>query len=263
MWTGEANISTTHPTAIIDKTAQLGKNVDVGPFSVIEENVIIGDNTKISSHVSVKANTVIGDDCNIYQHAILGEIPQDLKFGGEKTFLEIGDRTTVRECCTLNRGTTDRGKTSIGSDVLLMAYVHIAHDCIIGDRVILANTVQLGGHVTLGYHVTVGGMTPIHQFCKVGDHAFVGGAYRVVQDVPPYILVSGEPLRYGGTNVIGLRRRGFSQETRSLIKKAYRYIYRSGLNFSQAIESIKTELEQTSEIQNILNFIENSERGLV
>ncbi|MBC8213562.1 MAG: acyl-ACP--UDP-N-acetylglucosamine O-acyltransferase [Candidatus Marinimicrobia bacterium] len=256
-------MSLIHPTALIDQTTRLGVNVEVGPFSVIEENVIIGDNTKISSHVSIKSNTVIGDDCNIFQHAILGEIPQDLKFGGEKTFLEIGDRTTVRECCTLNRGTDDRGKTTIGSDVLLMAYVHVAHDCVIGDKSILANAVQLGGHVSLGYHVTVGGMTPIHQFCRVGDHAFVGGAYRVVQDVPPYILVSGEPLRYAGTNVIGLRRRGFSQETRTLIKKAYRYIYRSELTLSKAIESIKIELKQTSEIQSILNFIENSERGLV
>jgi len=190
-------------------------------------------------------------------------LPQDLKFDGEKTELVIGDRTRVREYCTLNRGTSAHGKTEIGSDVLIMAYVHVGHDCIIGDNVILANSISLGGHVEIGYHATIGGLTPVHQFCKIGEHAFVGGAYRVVQDVPPYILATGEPMKYAGLNNVGLRRRGFSQEQRATIKKVYHKIFRSKMNVSQALEWIKNEMEQTTEVQKIIHFIETSSRGLI
>ncbi len=252
-----------HPTAIIHDETKIGNNVSIGPFCIIDKNVEIGDNTEIHASVSVKEFTRIGKDCKIFQGAVIGEIPQDLKFGGEDSLLEIGDRTTIRECCTLNRGTKDRGKTLIGSDCLLMAYVHVAHDCFVGDKTILANGVQLAGHVTIGHNVTIGGMTPVHQFCNVGDHAFVGGGYRVVQDLPPYILATGEPLKYAGVNSVGLRRRGFSTESRTLIKRAYRQLFQSKLNVSQAVETIKKEIEITPEIQNILAFIENSSRGLI
>lgn len=252
-----------HPSAIIDPKAQIGENVKVGPFVIIENDVVIGDGTEIKSAAVIKSGARIGKECRIFQSAVISEIPQDLKFSGEKTLLEIGDRTTVREFCTLNRGTSELGKSSIGNDCLLMAYVHVAHDCVIGDKTILANGVQLAGHVSIGYHVTIGGMTPIHQFCNVGDHAFVGGGYRVVQDVPPYILASGEPLKFAGVNNVGLRRRGFSSESRMNIKRVYKQIFYSAMNMSESIKEIKSNIEQTEEVKIILNFIENSNRGLI
>lgn len=252
-----------HPSAIIDPKAQIGENVKVGPFVIIENDVVIGDGTEIKSSAVIKSGARIGKECRIFQSAVISEIPQDLKFSGEKTLLEIGDRTTVREFCTLNRGTSELGKSSIGNDCLLMAYVHVAHDCVIGDKTILANGVQLAGHVSIGYHVTIGGMTPIHQFCNVGDHAFVGGGYRVVQDVPPYILASGEPLKFAGVNNVGLRRRGFSSESRMNIKRVYKQIFYSAMNMSESIKGIKSNIEQTEEVKIILNFIENSNRGLI
>jgi UDP-N-acetylglucosamine acyltransferase len=252
-----------HPSAIIDPKAQIGENVKVGPFVIIENDVVIGDGTEIKSSAVIKSGARIGKECRIFQSAVISEIPQDLKFSGEKTLLEIGDRTIVREFCTLNRGTSELGKSSIGNDCLLMAYVHVAHDCVIGDKTILANGVQLAGHVSIGYHVTIGGMTPIHQFCNVGDHAFVGGGYRVVQDVPPYILASGEPLKFAGVNNVGLRRRGFSSESRMNIKRIYKQIFYSAMNMSESIKEIKSNIEQTEEVKIILNFIENSNRGLI
>lgn len=252
-----------HSNAIIDPSAKLGDGISVGPFAIIEKNTEIGQNVEIASHVVVKEGTILGNNCRIFSGAILGEIPQDLKFGGEKTLLEIGDNTTIREYCTLNRGTNARGKTSIGKDCLIMAYVHVGHDCDIADNVILANGISLGGHVEIGYHAAIGGHTPVHQFCRVGDHAFVGGAYRVVQDIPPYILASGEPMAFAGINAIGLRRRGFDRETRSLIKKAYTRIYRSDQNVTQALKSIRAEMELTDELNNIITFIEKSDRGII
>ena len=252
-----------HPQALVDKQAQLGENVSVGPFSIVENNTVIGDGTHIASSALIASGARIGKDCQIHHGAVVGTIPQDLKFGGEETTLVIGDRTVIREYCDLNRGTNSRGKSVVGSDCLLMAYVHVAHDCIVGNHVIIANGVQLGGHVEIEEWTILGGMTPVHQFCRVGQHAMVGGHFRVVQDVPPYIMTSGEPLRFGGLNSIGLRRRGFSKESISLLKKAYRLLYRSNLNVSQAVERIKQELEITPEINNVLNFIKKSERGLI
>ena len=249
--------------ALIDSNAQIGDNVKIGPFVIIENDVVIGDGTEIKSSAVIKSGARIGKECRIFQSAVIAEIPQDLKFEGEKTLFEMGDRTTVREFCTLNRGTSELGKSSVGNDCLLMAYVHVAHDCVIGDKTILANGVQLAGHVSIGYHVTIGGMTPIHQFCNVGDHAFVGGGYRVVQDVPPYILATGEPLKFAGVNNVGLRRRGFSAESRMNIKHAYKKIFYSDINMSQSIESIKSDFEQTEEVITILSFVENSNRGLI
>ena len=182
---------------------------------------------------------------------------------GEKSQLIIGDSTTIREFCTLNRGTKVTGETTIGNYCFLMAYVHVAHDCIIGNYTILSNAVQVGGHVEIGHHVTIGGMTPVHQFCNVGDYSFIGGGLRIVQDVPPFVLAMNEPLQYSGLNVIGLRRQKFSAELRKNLKRAYQLIYNSTLNLSQAIEKIKSDFTETPEINNILEFIEKSERGLI
>ncbi|RMD93214.1 MAG: acyl-ACP--UDP-N-acetylglucosamine O-acyltransferase [Calditrichaeota bacterium] len=251
------------PLAQVNPKAELGEGVTVGPFSIIEEDVIIGPGTRVASHVLIARGARIGASCQIHHGAVLSTIPQDMKFAGEETTLEIGDRTIVREYATLNRGTKDRWKTIIGHDCLIMAYVHVAHDCIIGNHVILANAVNMAGHVIIEDYANIGGLVPIHQFVRVGTHAFVGGGYRIAKDVPPYVLASGEPLKYAGLNVVGLKRRGFSSETLAILKKAYKFIYRSNLNVSQALEKIKSELEITREIQNIIKFIENSQRGII
>ena len=256
-------MSNIHSTCMIDKNANLGKNISIGPYSIIEDNVHIGDNTIIHSYVHIKSGTTIGKNNRIFQNCIIGEEPQDLKYSNEKTSLIIGDNNIIRENCTLNRGTKHSGKTIIKNNCLLMAYVHVAHDCIIEDKVVLTNGVQLGGHVEIGYHVTIGGMSPVHQFCKVGQHAFIGGGRVALQDVPPYILATGEPLQYAGINSVGLRRRKFNQDIRNNIKMAYKFIYKSNLNIKEALQSMKNKLEITEEINNIIKFIENSDRGLI
>ena len=237
--------------------------MSIGHFVIIEENVTIGDDTWIDANSHIKSYTAIGKRCKIFNGAVVGEIPQDLKFEGEKTKLIIGNNTTIREFCTLNRGTKDSGVTKIGNNCLLMAYVHVAHDCIIGDNSILANGVQLGGHVEIGNNTTIGGMTPVHQFCKIGDFAFIGGGLRIVQDVPPFILAMGEPLKFSGLNTVGLRRNNFSSEVRNNIKKAYSIIYKSEMNRTQALTAIKKMFKKVSEIDQIISFINNSSRGLI
>ncbi len=206
-------------TAIISKKSIIGKNVSIGPYCIIEDDVVIGDNTSIGPYSIIKKFTEIGNDCRIFSHCVLGEIPQDKKFNNEITKLIIGDRNTIREFCTINRGTDESGKTIIGNDCLFMAYVHVAHDCILKNDIILANGVQLGGHVEINDFAIVGGMTPVHQFCKIGKYAFVGGGLRVVQDVPPFIIANGEPLKFSGINILGLRRRKFNSLDRDKIKK--------------------------------------------
>lgn len=252
-----------HPTAIVHPQAQLGENVVVGPFTIIEDDVKIGNDVQIASHVLIHAGTRVGDRCRIFKGAVLGTDPQDLKYAGEKTTLEIGDETTVREFCTLNRGSSHRHRTVIGKKCLLMAYVHVAHDCILGDNVILANAVNMAGHVTIEEFVSIGGMTPIHQFVRIGRHAFVGGGLRVNQDVPPYILAAGEPIQFAGINRIGLTRRGFSAETLSRLKQVYKLIYRSGLNTTQALQQIEATIEPTVEVKYVVDFIKSSERGII
>lgn len=252
-----------HNTSIVNVDAKIGKNVEIGAYSIVEKNVVIGDGTIIHPYVHIKSGTTIGKNNKIFQNSTVGEDPQDLKYNNEKTTLVIGDNNVIRENCTLNKGTTEANKTVIKNNCLLMAYVHVAHDCIVDDKVILANGVQLGGHVEIGFHSTVGGMTPVHQFCKVGDHSFVGGGRVVLQDVPPYILATGEPLQYAGINTVGLRRRKFNQESRTLIKSAYKLIYKSNLNISQAIDSIKSNIQLTDEIKKIITFISKSDRGLI
>lgn len=252
-----------HPTAIVDSKAGIGEDVSIGPYSVIQDDVIIGDGCQISSHVLIHSGTRVGQKCRVFKGAVLGTDPQDLKYAGEKTTLEIGDETTIREFCTLNRGSSHRLKTVVGSKTLLMAYVHIAHDCIIGNNVILANAVNMAGHVTIEDFVSVGGMTPIHQFVRIGKYSFIGGGLRVPKDVPPYMLAADEPLTYEGINRVGLSRRGFSTQTMMQLRRAYKLIYRSKLNVSQAISQIESTMELIPEIQDIINFIKSSERGII
>jgi UDP-N-acetylglucosamine acyltransferase len=249
--------------SIISDKSKLGNNVSIGPYCIIEDNVIIGDNTTIGSHTIIKEYTEIGQDCNIFSHCVIGEVPQDKKYNGEKSKLIIGNNNTIREFCTLNRGTAESGSTQIGNNCLFMAYVHIGHDCILKNDIILANGVQLGGHVEIDDYGIVGGMTPVHQFCKIGMHAFIGGGLRVVQDVPPYIIANGEPLKFSGINILGLRRRKFSSEERNNIKKVYKLLYNSDYNTSQAIKKIESTFEINDSIQNIINFILSSKRGLI
>lgn len=252
-----------HPTALVDAKAELAEGVTVGPFSVIEGGVEIEEGSQIHSHVLVASGARIGKNCQIHHGTVVATIPQDLKFSGEKTTLEIGDNTIVREFCDLNRGTEQSNKTVIGKDSFLMAYTHVAHDCLVGDHVVIANGVQLGGHVTIEDWVIIGGLVAVHQFCSMGQHAFVGGGFRAVQDVPPYILAAGEPLTYKGLNAIGLKRRGFSKETIGLLRKCYRIIYRSKLNTSQALRRIRSEMDMTTEIHVVLEFFEKSDRGII
>ena len=252
-----------HPTAIVDAKAELRPGVSIGPYSVVQDDVFIGDNTMIDSHVLIHAGARLGKRCRIAKGAVVGSDPQDLKYAGQKTTIEIGDDTVIREFCTLNRGTTFHYKTVIGSKCLLMAYVHVAHDCIIGDNVILANAVNMAGHVTIESFASIGGMSPIHQFVRIGCHAFVGGGLRVNKDVPPYILAAGEPIQFAGINRIGLTRRGFTAETLHEIRGAYKTIYRSNLNTTQALEKIRSESNIIPEVKIILDFIESSERGII
>lgn len=256
-------MTTLHPTAIVDPGARLADNVSVGPFSIVEKDVEIGEGTRIHGHCYIANGARIGRDVQIHNGSVVASVPQDLKFAGEETVLEIGDRTVVREFCDLNRGTHERGSSRIGEDCFLMAYVHVAHDCWVGNKVILANAVQLAGHVTIEDRVSVGGMSPVHQFCRIGQHAFIGGGFRVVQDVPPYILAAGEPLTYKGLNIVGLRRRGFSQESIAALRRCYRFVYQSKLNTSQALDRIRNEMDLTPEVSVVLEFIDKSERGVI
>jgi UDP-N-acetylglucosamine acyltransferase len=251
-----------HATAIVDASARLGDDVSIGPFTVIGPNVTIEAGTRVGPHVFIERNTTIGRDCRIHNGAVLGSDPQDLKFGGEETWLHVGEQTTVREYATLNRGTSAHGKTEIGSHCLLMSYSHVAHDCVIGDHVIVSNAVNMGGHVTIGEWAIVGGLTAIHQFVRIGAHAFVGGAARVQKDVPPYVKAAGSPLALYGLNSVGLQRRGFSEEVRSELKKAYRLLFASTYNVTQAIERARSELKRSPEVDAFLTFIEESERGV-
>jgi UDP-N-acetylglucosamine acyltransferase len=252
-----------HPKSVINPSAKIGRNVSIGPFTVVESNTEIGDNTRIESCVKVGYGARIGKDCHIFHGAVISEIPQDLKFQGEDTIVIIGDRTQIREYTTIHRGTKARQKTQIGSDCLLMAYTHIAHDCIVGNHVILVNAVMLGGHVTIDDWASIGGMTGVHQFAHIGKHAFIGGGYRCPQDVPPYILAAGEPLKFNGLNVVGLRRHGFSNESINQLKEVYRIIYRSEFNISQALDQISSGFEPTEDIQEIVSFIQESKRGII
>jgi len=251
-----------HPTAVVDEGAAIADGVVVGPYAIIGPNVVIGAGTRVGGHVLIERDTTVGENVSIHHGAVLGSDPQDLKYEGEQTHLYVGDRTVIREYATLNRGTRARGYTKVGSDCLLMAYVHIAHDCVIGDHVILSNAVNMGGHVEIDDWAAVGGVTPIHQFVRIGRHAFVGGASRVQKDVPPFVRVAGNPIEMYGLNSVGLQRRGFPESVRRELKRAYKLFFQSTLNVSQALERARQELEPLPEIEQFLTFIEESERGI-
>lgn len=251
-----------HPTALVDSAAELEEGVQVGPFSIIGPGVRIGARTRIASQVLIERNTSLGEECVICHGAVLGTDPQDLKYAGEDSWLRVGDRTTVREYATLNRGTRAAGSTIVGSDCLLMAYAHVAHDCLLGNGVILANSVNMGGHVSIGDAVGVGGGTQIHQFVRIGAHAYVGGGSAVRKDVPPFVKASGSPLQLYGLNSVGLQRRGFPETTRRELKRAYRLFFASNHNTTQALALAAQELEPLPEVETFLDFFRDTERGV-
>jgi UDP-N-acetylglucosamine acyltransferase len=252
-----------HPTALVSPEAVLGAEVEVGPFAIVGPQVTVGPRSRIGARAILEQNVRLGAECRVGIGSILGGAPQDLKYAGEETWVEVGDGTIIREYCTINRGTTQSRRTSLGKNCLVMTYVHIAHDCHIGDRVVLANGVQLAGHVTIDTCATLSGLTPVHQFVKIGAYAFVGGMSRVTKDVPPYTKAVGNPMKLYGLNAVGLQRHGFSAEVVAELKKAYRLFFRSGLNISQALDRARTELAQLPEVTTFLQFIEESGRGVL
>jgi len=250
-------------TAIISPKAELGADVQIGAYSVIGDNVTIGAGTVIGPHVVIDPFVSVGSNCRIFQYAALGAIPQDLKFGGETSYVKIGNGCIIREFVTIHRGTAlGAGVTEIGEECLLMNYVHIAHDCRIGRRVVMANNATLAGHITIGSHTTIGGLSAVHQFVKVGDYAFIGGMTGIPKDIPPYVIASGERARLHGLNLVGLKRFGFSQKTVKELKKAYRIIFRVGLTLTQAVERVRAEVDQVPEVVKFIEFIKASERGI-
>ncbi len=251
-----------HPTALVDPSAELGEGVLVGPFAIVGPNVQVGDGTELGPRVYIERDTVLGRDCRIGHGAVLGTDPQDLKYKGEVTTLEVGDRTVVREFATLNRGTAASGKTVVGSDCLLMAYAHVAHDCELGSHVILSNAVNMAGHVVMEDYAIVGGLTAIHQFVRIGAHAFVGGGSRVPQDVPPYCRVAGNPPKLYGLNTVGLDRRGFGAEVRAGLKSAYRTLFHSRIVLSRALDEVDADVASLPEVGHLISFIRASERGI-
>jgi UDP-N-acetylglucosamine acyltransferase len=256
-------MTTIDPRALVSPKATIGENVTVGPFAIIEDDVVIGNGTTIGSHALIANGARIGKDCRIHHGAVLGTVPQDLKFHGEATTLEVGDATTIREYATLNRGTTDRGRTTVGSHCFIMAYAHIAHDCAVGNHVILANSVNMAGHVVIEDYVVIGGLVPIHQFVRVGRHAMIGGGFRVAKDVPPYILAGHEPLAFQGLNIVGLKRRNFPTPVLDALQQAYTTLYHSQMNVTQALAKIKGEDKVPDEVRHVIEFIEKSKRGII
>jgi UDP-N-acetylglucosamine acyltransferase len=251
-----------HPTAIVDPAATLGPGVRVGAQAIIGPSVTIGARTEIGPGAMIERNTVLGEDCRVFRGAVLGTDPQDLKFDGEETWLHVGDRTQIREYATLNRGTSASGQTRVGSDCLLMAYVHVAHDCVLGDRINISNGTQLAGHVRIEDWAILSGLVAVHQFVRIGRHAFIGGLSRISQDVAPFCRVSGNPPKIYGLNSVGLERRGFPTESRAALKKAYRTLFQSELNLSQALVRVREELPMEGEVGEFIEFIESSERGV-
>lgn len=251
------------PRAVVSPQARLGPDVTVGPFSVIGPGVEIGPRSIIGPHAVINGPTIIGADNHVYQFASIGDAPQDKKYGGEPTRLVIGERNVFREFCTVNRGTTHRGVTTIGDDNLLMACAHVAHDCVVGSHTVFANGAVLGGHVEIGDWVILGGLTAVHQFTKVGAHAFLGGGAIVRQDVPPYVMVGGNPAVPHAVNSEGLKRRGFAEEQIRAIRDAYRVLYRSDLRLSEALERLEPLARERAEIRAFVDFIQASTRSIV
>ena len=251
------------PLAYVHPQTKIAKNVVIEPFVTIDKDVEIGEGTWIGSNVTIMEGTRIGKNCRVFPGAVIGAIPQDLKFGGEYSTVEIGNNVTIRECVTINRGTIDRDKTVVCDNVLLMAYVHVAHDCVIGSNSILANAVNLAGHVTIGEYAILGGGCLVHQFVSIGNHAMISGGSLIKKDVPPFTKSAREPLSYVGINSIGLRRRGFDNLKINEIQEIYRNIYLKGMNTSQAINFIETEMPASKEKDEIISFVQESKRGIM
>ena len=253
-----------HPTAIIDPTASIHETAQIGPYCIIGKNAKIGAHTVLRRHVIIGENTSIGAHNDIYQFASIGENPQDLKYDGEETFLEVGDHNRIREACTIHRGTAqDQGLTKIGSHNLLMVNVHIAHDCIVGDHNVLANNVGVAGHAHIGDYVIIGGQSGVHQFCRIDDYSMIGGASLIVKDVAAFVTVSGNPAKAHGINKEGMRRKGWPADTIKAIDEAYRVVFRSGLLRNEALEQLSVLVEKEPKVQLLIDSINNSQRGLV
>ncbi|MCK4351086.1 MAG: acyl-ACP--UDP-N-acetylglucosamine O-acyltransferase [Candidatus Krumholzibacteria bacterium] len=251
-----------HDTAIIHPNAKIGDGTSIGPYSIIGEHVKLGSNCRIGSSVLIEGHTALGENNRVFHGAAIGTIPQDLKYGGALSYVKIGDNNVMREYVTINCATDEGESTLIGNENLLMAYVHVAHNCLLGDHVILANSVNLAGHVNIQDYAIIGGVVPVHQFVTVGAHSFIGGGSRIPKDIPPFVKVAGNPPRISGINAVGLQRRGFTSEQISQIKQAYKYLYRSGLNVTQALELIEKELPRTPEVMMFVDFINESRRGI-
>ena len=251
------------PLAVVHPEAQIGPDTQVDAFAVIEKDVIIGDNCHIYPHTTILDGSRIGNNSSIFPGAVIAGIPQDLKFKGEITTAEIGDNTTIRECVTVNRGTASKGKTVIGSNCLIMAYSHVAHDCVLKDNIIIGNASQLAGEVEVDDFAIVSGGSLVHQFSRISKHVMIQGGSRIGKDIPPYTLIGRDPIVYCGINIVGLRRRGFTNQQVFLIQDIYRTLYTRGLNNTEALKAIETEYEPSVERDLILNFIKSSERGIV
>jgi len=252
-----------HPLASVHPRAAVAGSATIEPFVTISQDVVIGEGTWIGPHVAIMDGARIGRDCRIFPGSVISAVPQDMKYKGEKTRVTIGDRTIIRECVTINKGTNAFGTTIIGQDCLLMAYSHVAHDCRIGDHVILVNYVGLAGEIEIGDYAFLGGQTGVHQFVRIGAHTMIQGGSKVGKDVPPFVTAGRDPVRFEGLNLVGLRRRGFTEELIEEIHEIYRFIYQRGLNTSQALERIENELVGNGERDMIVSFIRNSKRGII
>jgi len=252
-----------HRTALVDPTAKLGQDVTVGPYAIVGPHVTVADRCAVAAHAVLERNVRLGSGVKVGYGTVIGGDPQDLKYKGEETWVEIGDDTIIRDYCTVNRGTTATGKTTVGERCFIMTYVHIAHDCTIGNDVILANGIQMAGHVAVDDRAIVSGLTPIHQFVRIGTYAFVGGGSRVNQDVPPFTKAVGNPVHLYGLNSVGLQRAGFTPDIKLALKRAYRLLFNSDLTVSQGIARARAELPALPEVETFLRFIEESQRGVL
>jgi UDP-N-acetylglucosamine acyltransferase len=252
-----------HPTAVIDPDAEIGAGCEIGPYCVIGAGVVLGAGCRLQHHVSLTGPTRVGERNQFFAFSCVGQRTQDLKYGGEPTYLEVGDDNTFREFVTVNRGTAPGAKTIVGSRNNFLAYCHIAHDCVVGNDVIFSNNGTLAGHVTVEDHVVLGGFTAIHQYCRIGRYAMTGGCSKIVQDVPSYMIADGNPARVRGINKTGLERHGFSADAMRLLKEAYRILYRSENNVAQAIEQMRAQVEDSPEIEHLVTFVTHSSRGII
>lgn len=252
-----------HNLAYVHPDAKLGEGVTVEPFAYISGDVVIGAGTQIHAHASILDGARIGENCHIHDGAVIAGLPQDLKFRGEYSLAIVGNNTTVRECATVNRGSASRGKTIVGENCLMMAYSHVAHDCVLGDNIILANNVSIAGEVEIGDWAIMGGHSAVHQFCRVGAHAMIAGGCMIIKDIPPYAMVGKNPVTYHGLNVIGLRRRGFNIDDINAIKEVYQNLYFGGRNFTDACNFMMESFPQSSFRDNIINFVRSSPRGII